>query len=296
METSRLRQFCTVVETGNLRKAAEIIGISHSGLFKSLKTLEEELGFPLFLPNGRGIVVSDPGRDLYERTGRFFGELERLLGAKIEQPDDIVRLGSFEVFTTYFSGKLLTHYLKNVEVQIHDLTPGKLEEALLLNRVDLGITYEPIPRPKIEYVKITRILMGAYAIKDAFHGRNLEDIPFAVPVNPLEGTPSGVKGSDAWPENRFKRKAPYQVDLMATGLELTRLGMCAIYIPQFVAKLHNETMPAKFHLHALSLLKSIPAVHRDVYLVKRDSTAENDTFKKVAKALREICGTRASEV
>ena len=57
METNRLRQFCTVVETGSFRKAADILGISHSGLFKSIKTLEEEVGFVLFLPSGRGIVV-----------------------------------------------------------------------------------------------------------------------------------------------------------------------------------------------------------------------------------------------
>ena len=291
METNRLRQFCTVVETGSLRKAADILGISHSGLFKSIKTLEEEVGFSLFLPSGRGIVVSDPGRDLYERCGRFFQELGHLMGKNEIKPETLVRLGSFEVFTTYFSGKLLKNYLPNVEVEIHDLIPGKLEEALLLNRVDLGITYEPIPRPKIEYVKTTRILMGAFALKDQFTGMELEEIPFSVPVNPLEGAPSGVKGSDAWPETRFKRNAPYKVDLMATGLELTRLGLCAIFIPQFVAKLHNETMPAKFHLHALELPRAMPPVHRDVYLVRRDSTADSETIRKVAKALREICGS-----
>jgi DNA-binding transcriptional LysR family regulator len=289
METNRLRQFCAVVETGSLRRAADILGISHSGLFKSLKNLEEEVGFPLFLPSGRGIVVSDPGRELYERSGRFFEELGHLMGKSDPKPETLVRLGSFEVFTTYFTGRLLKEYLPNVEVEIHDLIPGKLEEALLLNRVDLGITYEPIPRPKIEYVKTTRILMGAYAMKDAFQKMKVEEIPFAVPVNPLEGAPSGVKGSDAWPESRFKRHSPYKVDLMATGLELTRQGLCAIFIPQFVARLHNESMPTKQHLHALELPKGMPPVHRDVYLVRRESTAETDAIKKVAKALREIC-------
>ena len=289
METNRLRQFCTVVETGNLRRAAEILGISHSGLSKSIKTLEEELGFALFLPSGRGIVVSDPGRELYQRTAKFFDELSKLIGQSEIKEEGLLRLGSFEVFTTYFTGKLLKKYLPNTAVEIHDLIPGKLEEALSLNRVDLGITYEPIPRPKIEYVKITRILMGAYAIKGRFDDQKLEEVPFVVPVSPLDGTPSGVKGSDAWPENRFERKAAYKVDLLATGLELTRLGLCAIFIPQFVARLHNEGAPTKFHLHALPLPKSMPQVHRDVYIVKRESTAENDTIKKVAKAIREIC-------
>jgi len=289
METNRLRQFCAVVETGNLRKAAQILGISHSGLFKSLKTLESELGFPLFLPSGRGIVISDPGRELYQRSARFFEEFGRLLGTSEVKNESLMRLGSFEVFTTYFMGILLRDYLPNVPVEIHDLIPGKLEEALALNQIDLGITYEPIPRPKIEYVKITRILMGAYAIKDAFQGKAFESVPFVVPVNPLEGAPSGAKGSDAWPENRIVRKAAYKVDLMATGLELTRLGLCAIFIPQFVARLHNESVSTKHQLHPIPLPRGMPPVYREVYLVRRESTAENATTKKLAKALREIC-------
>src|SRR4051812_12188316 len=98
METHRLKQFCTVVETGNLRKAATLLGISHSGLFKSLKTLEQELGFALFFPSGRGIVVSDEGMRLYERTGAFFQGLDQLLGKASTKDLNRVRVGSFEVF------------------------------------------------------------------------------------------------------------------------------------------------------------------------------------------------------
>ncbi|MBC7395818.1 MAG: LysR family transcriptional regulator [Bdellovibrionales bacterium] len=289
METNRLRQFCTVVETGNLRKAGELLGISHSGLFKSLKVLEEELGIPLFVPSGRGIVVTDPGRELYERSARFFSELKHLLGQDKPTAQDLIRLGSFEVFTTFFIGRLLKDYLPKTQVEIHELVPGKLEEALLLNRIDLGITYEPVPRPKIEYVKIGRVNMAAFATKDTFAGHDLAQIPFAVPVNPLEGAPSGVKGLDAWPEQKYRRNAAYRVDLMATGLELTRQGLCAIFIPEFVAKLHNESAPARFHLHALPLPKAMAQVHRDIYLLQRESSIESRTTKKVAQALREVC-------
>src|ERR1700748_2821892 len=100
METNRLRQFCLVVETGNLRKAAELLGISHSGLFKSIKVLEEEVGYPLFIPSGRGIVVSDPGKQLYNRTSRFFEAYEQLLGKKEKPDQSVIRIGSFEVFTS----------------------------------------------------------------------------------------------------------------------------------------------------------------------------------------------------
>src|SRR4051812_16227478 len=111
METKRLKQFRTVVETGSLRKAAELLGISHSGLFKSIKVLEEELGFALFVPAGRGIAVSDEGKALYQRSARFFEALDQLVGRKEARQTSLIRLGSFEVFTTYFVGKLLAHYL-----------------------------------------------------------------------------------------------------------------------------------------------------------------------------------------
>ena len=289
METNRLKQFCTVVETGNLRKAADLLGISHSGLFKSIKVLEEEVGFKLFLPVGRGITVSDQGKLLYQRSARFFEEYEQLLGKKENPSVSLVRLGSFEVFTTFFIGKLLAHYLPQSSVEVHELVPGRLEEALLRNQIDLGITYEPVPRPGIEYVRITRISMGAYAAKNAFSHTPISEVPFAVPVNPLEGTPSNVKGLDAWPENRFKRHSVYRVDLMATGLELTRHGKCAIFIPQFVARLHNEGARAEHKLFQIPLPKGMPAIHRDVFLVQRESTLESDVTRKVAKALREQC-------
>jgi DNA-binding transcriptional LysR family regulator len=294
METTRLKQFCTVVETGNLRKAAELLGISHSGLFKSLKVLEAEVGFALFLPSGRGIVVSDRGRDLYQRTERFFSEFERLLGQSEAMEDSLIRVGSFEVFTTAFMARFARDYLPSGQIEVHELVPGRLEEALLLNRIDFGITYEPVPRPGIEYMKVTRIWMGIYALQGQFTRQPVTEIPFVVPVTPLEGAPSGVKGLDSWPEDRFKRRGIYKVDLMNTGLELVRSGLCAIFIPQFVARLHNESALPKHRLELLPLPKGMAAVSRDVYLVKRESTGENEISKKVARALREICGNPKS--
>ncbi len=291
METNRLLQFKTVVETGNLRKAAQLLGISHSGLFKSIKVLEEDLGFALFLPSGRGITVSDEGRQLYHRSARFFEELDQLLKGSETPEASLIRLGSFEVFTTYFVGSLLENYLPESSIEIHELVPGRLEEALLRQRIDIGITYEPIPRPGIEYVEITRIAMAVYTTKNAFKDTPILEIPFAVPVNPLEGLPTHVKGLDAWPENRFKRQSHFKVDLMMSGLDLTRRGKCAIFIPQFVADLHNEGVLPHLRLFPRKLPKGMETVYRNVYLVKRESSAETEVFRKIARALREQCSS-----
>lgn len=290
METNRLLQFRAVKETGNLRQAADLLGLSHSGLSKSLKALQAEVGFPLFRPHGRGLVVTDEGRALYERSGPFLEEVARLLGRAAAPKQEVLRLGSFEVFTSFFVGPLARDYLQELDFEIHEFVPGRLEEALLLGQVDVGITYEPIPRPGLSYVKVTRLLMGAYALHDHFRDQPLSEIPFVTPVQPLEGAPSGVKGRDGWPDERIPRRVRYRVDLMSSGLELVRQGLCAIFVPRFVARLHNAQAAPDCRLEALPLPKPLTHVRRDVFVVQRESSGESKGTRQIAKALRKICG------
>jgi DNA-binding transcriptional LysR family regulator len=289
METNRLRQFRVIVETGNLRKAADLLGISHSGLSKSMKALQTELGFPIFQVSGRGLVISDQGLRVYEQSQSLLEEIERLCGAVNPIKKTILRIGSFEVFTSYFIGPLLKTYLPHADVEIHELVPGRLEEALDFNRIDIGITYEPVPRKGIDYVKVTSLLMGAYALKNHFKGQEVSEIPFVVPVSPLEGAPSGIKGRDAWPDQKIERNIKFRVDLMSTGLEIARQGLGAIFIPRFVAKLHNDSTDSHHKLEALPLPKSLSQIRREVFIVKRDSTSETREIRQLAKALRDIC-------
>jgi DNA-binding transcriptional LysR family regulator len=254
-----------------------------------MKALEAELGAALFLPSGRGVVVSDEGARIYERSKRFLEEYDLLRGKSSEQPRETLRIGSFEVFTSYFIGPLLKTYLPGIEVEVHEALPGRLEEALALKRVDIGITYEPVPRKGIEYVKAASLLMGAFAARGRFQGRDLADIPFVVPVRPLEGAPSGVKGHDAWPDEKIARLIRYRVDLLATGLEIARQGLAAIFIPRFVARLHNESVAPPGRLEALKLPRGPSAVKRDVFIVKRESTAEDRPLRQIARALRDAC-------
>ncbi len=289
METNRLKQFCTIYETGNLRKAADLLSISNSGLSKSMKALEEEIGYPLFHPSGRGIVISDRGNLLYESSKKILSQVDNMLGLVAETNTRILRIGSFEVFTTYFIGPLLSNFFPDSEMEIHELVPGRLEESLVFNKIDLGITYEPVPRKGIEYVKVASLQMGAFALKGKFKDTPLEKVPFVVPVTPLEGASSGVKGRDAWPDEKIERNVRYRVDLLGTGLELARQGLAGIFIPKFLAHLHNKSIGQNHKLEPLPLSRKFPSVKRDVFIVKRESSGEDKTVRLIAKALREIC-------
>lgn len=293
METNRLLQFRVVVETGNLRKAAALLNMSHSGLSKSMKALEAELGISLFQPSGRGIVISDEGQALYERSKRFIDELDRLIGRKpgelTRTTAPLLRIGSFETFTSFFVGPLLRNYLPGYETEVHELIPGRLEDALFFHKVDVGITYEPVPRKGIDYMKAATITMGAFALKGRFTDEDITKIPFVVPVSPLDGAASVVKGRDSWPDDKIKRNIRYRVDLMSTGLEIVRQGLAAIFIPLMVARLHNRRASPDCKLEQLRLPRALTNVKRDVYIVKRESTGEDRVIRQIARALRDLC-------
>ncbi len=62
MELEHIREFLTLAESGNYCEAASRLFISQSALFKHIKSLENEIGVPLFIRNGNRIVISDFGR------------------------------------------------------------------------------------------------------------------------------------------------------------------------------------------------------------------------------------------
>ncbi len=286
METDRLKQFHTLYQTNSLRRAAELLGISHSGLSKSLGRLEEDLGFSLYHQLGRTIAFSDEAHNLARNIPDFLQTLDSLLEVKKESSQTL-RIGSFEVFTTYFS-KLMAPLFEDCELDFHELLPGKMERSLLEREIDLAITYEPIAISGVEHIKATTIEMGAYVRKGAFRNKDILEIPFAAPLIPVEGAPTGIKGLDSWPDQEFKREIRYRVDLMETAISLARDGMCAIFLPNFVAKLHNDLVKDEFQLIRKQLPKRMKPVTRSVYIVKREATLEDRRVRKLAKILRSI--------
>ena len=287
METNRLRQFYAIYQTGNLRKAADLVGISHSGLSKSMSALEEELKIKLFLQAGRGIAMTDEAHELAAKIPEFLKSLEELSGKSSDAQKTLLKIGTFEVFSTYFA-KVLGPLFIDYDLDFHELVPGKMESALIRREIDIAITYEPIPLPGIEHLKVCEIEMAPFVAKNAFKSKSTLEIPFAAPLIPVTGAPTGIKGLDSWPDDKFKREIRFRVDLMETAISLARNGQCAVFIPTFVAKLHNEQVKDEFQLVKKSLPQGMKPVKRKVFIVKRESTVEDRKIKQVAKLLRSI--------
>ncbi len=287
METNRLHQFHTLYQTGNLRKASELLGISHSGLSKSMSILQDELKAELFFASGRGIAFTDRGHEVAQKIPALLENLEKSLFPNLLGQKETLKIGSFEVFTTYFA-KTMGPIFDTYDLDFHELVPGKMEKALLDRTIDLAITYEPIPLPGVEHLHVSTIEMGAFVKKGSFKNRDLLETPFAAPLIPVQGAPTGTKGLDSWPDHKIKRKIKFRVDLMETAISLARSGLCAVFLPTFVAKLHNEIAKPEYHLVKKTGGLKMKTVRRKVYIIKRVASIEDDKLKKLAKYLRSL--------
>ena len=207
-----------------------------------------------------------------------------MLSLKRETP---TRLGSFEVFTTYFLG-YLTQFITLDQLDVHEYGPGHLENALSEGHVDIGITYLPIPKSGIEFTEITKIKMGVFGLSDQFKNIEFNQLPFVVPLSPLEGTPSKVVGLDGWPDHIYERNVKFKVTMMESAMELCRKGQCVAYLPEFVVDLHNQDVIAKRKLIEIKSPLSKKDQLQSVFIVKRKSSVETTLYRHIAKCIRSL--------
>lgn len=293
MNMKRLEYFLTIAQSGSLRQASEILHISPPALSKAMKLLEQELEAKIWIPEGRRLILTDAGKILLKKAPALMGNFKNLKeslrpDSKKIQP---VRIGTFEVFSTYFLTFLEELKWNSHSLELHELLPGEVEKYIALGEIDIGITYMPVPDSQLDFLKVTSTELGVYIKKGAFKNVSQEDLPFVVPVMPLQGVPTRVRGLDGWPEDAFPRKVLHRVTLMESALELCRQGRVAGYFPVFVVEEHNRRMCGEFQLERQRAPANTNCRVRsaDIFIVKRKSYEETDVIKQLAKVIRKIC-------
>lgn len=78
LDFRRLLYFCTIVEQGQISRAARILHISQPSLSQSLKELEEELGLTLIHREGGKWQVTERGQAFYVEAQRILTQVDDL--------------------------------------------------------------------------------------------------------------------------------------------------------------------------------------------------------------------------
>jgi len=98
---SSLRSFSAVAETGSYSKAGARLNVTHAAVSQQVKSLEEHLGIPLVVRDGRGIALTADGtnlaRDLDKGFSAIRNGIETLTGRDASRPVHVTMSPVFAV-------------------------------------------------------------------------------------------------------------------------------------------------------------------------------------------------------
>jgi LysR family nitrogen assimilation transcriptional regulator len=153
VDLRKLAYFIHVAETGSLTRAALQLQVSHSILSREIHDFEVELGHPLFHRTGRGMKLTEYGRQLLPRAQqvtmeatRFSDEASALRGGlagtvSVGLPGSVAA----RIVAPMFAAARKEY--PGLSLRFIEALSGGIEELLAARRIDIGIFYAAKANP-----------------------------------------------------------------------------------------------------------------------------------------------------
>ena len=139
MNTNQLEYFLELAQTLNYRRAAEKIGITQPTLTKAIQHLEKDLGFPLFLKQGRSIQLSRQGAVFLRYARNAVDQLDQGIQAALRE-HRVLRLGAIAAMPGQIIPSFIEVYQKvypGAYVRIRNDVSFALQDLLEADELDL---------------------------------------------------------------------------------------------------------------------------------------------------------------
>ncbi len=171
MNINQLESFCKAAQYKSFTKAAKELFISQPALSQQIRSLEEELGFPLFQRINKTIELTDAGTYFYKEARELIEKAEDMVvnARRIAEGNDSkLTVGVFRPFSKHYMPEILKTFnskYKNYEIDLVLSTSNMNYASLLSGSVDLifveqslvandlkSITFEPLIKSKTGFL------------------------------------------------------------------------------------------------------------------------------------------------
>ena len=166
MNLRQLEYFVQVAEIGSLSKAATVLGIAQPALSRHVRGLEIELRDTLFVRNGRGVVLTEAGKRLFDHSVAILRRVARArddLGTNRDEPVGQVTVGLPPSIGRQLTVALVERFGARFPAGRLAIVEGlstHIVEWVTTGRVDIGLVYNPEAQPGIEITPLFQERLG----------------------------------------------------------------------------------------------------------------------------------------
>ncbi|MFE7387429.1 LysR family transcriptional regulator [Streptomyces sp. NPDC057582] len=152
MDLALLRTFVTVHRAGSFTRAAALLGLSQPAVTSQIRTLERQLGRPLFLRRARGVTPTTMGDELAHRAAPHLDALVEIAETGLDEesvvrtlhlagPPEFTSLRALPALAPLLSQGLALRstFLANSEEALEDLAAGHHDLAIATARPRGGL-------------------------------------------------------------------------------------------------------------------------------------------------------------
>ena len=164
MDDRKIRSLLTVLETGSISSAAEILNGTQSGITQTMNALEAELGFKILYRTNRGVTLTEAGAKilpLLMQLDEDFRTLERESREIAAGRGIPIRIGTYSSIANAWLPDILSKYEErhpeiSFEIMVSSdklakwLSKGKVD--MLLADEELGAGFRWFPIMQDEYM------------------------------------------------------------------------------------------------------------------------------------------------
>lgn len=160
MDVVQLKTLIHVAELGSLSKASDRLHIAQPALSRQIRMLEKELGTYLFERHGRGMVITEAGREVLAHATRIMDEMESIRSSVAGGRTNL--RGTVVIGTTPTVAEIITVPLvrkireaqPTLAVRFSSAFSGYLLDWLQRGELELAISYDPQPLHTLRIVPV----------------------------------------------------------------------------------------------------------------------------------------------
>lgn len=152
MKLQQLRYILEVYRQNlNVSAAAESLFTSQPGISKQIRLLEEELGVPIFIRQGRKMAaVTEPGRLILEIAERILRETQNIkkIGNTFARTDTgLLNIAGSSMPITHYLPQVIDSFSRRhpqVDISVQNMPPDDVTQALLSAKIDLAVLAQDV--------------------------------------------------------------------------------------------------------------------------------------------------------